>query len=498
MINGSIVDFSGSKRPTREEVAAQDRRDREERIIRLREVLAKNEKMRTEDDRKVVAEALYKLLKRIGIRGETALLAANIGREHDSSKHLSHYAIPSGLSPEEIKRRRLNVKPEKYARIAEAAARLADLGEGDVLLQVFGQASFWRGVEREAAPEFVELASRLRFIADGISTKYDLDSFFREVERAGVSPSPTRECVQQDAQKQNWHLIGQQIGIEYSPLNTPGEIASIDSWLGWPIELNQFTWLCVSEEAGLYLPAYPSLILAAWKLGDPFPILIRNRSEANEAVSAQGWPAVVLRFCIAPIGNERLATPVLRVDLRAHIEVKSEPYYITQWANYTRWQLLRLGKDTVANYEMQIERLPKLTPPFASRDIERHSSVHNNVHNPDTLFLPIKATVCETWLSFPISQNLYDVGAWPLCDRALGFSLCETFGETAFSSFGGDTLAGLLDVALCDPTAGLDMLLEQQVKRLKDAFEASRTAKCDLRDKNWEIVKKRWERHESP
>ena len=112
-------------------------------------------------------------------------------------------------------------------------------------------------------------------------------------------------------------------------------------------------------------------------------------------MSAQGWPAVVLRFCIAPIGNERVATPVLRVDLWAYIEVKSEPY----WANYTRWQLLRLGKDTVATYEMQIERLPKLTPPFASRDIERHSSVHNNVQNPNILFLPIKATVCETWLA---------------------------------------------------------------------------------------------------
>ena|ERR1700739_2755961 len=104
----------------------------------------------------------------------------------------------------------------------------------------------------------------------------------------------------------------------------------------------------------------------------------------------------------------------------------------------------------------------------------------------------------KSWLSFPISQNLYNAYEWSLCDRALGLALCETFGETGFSSFGGDTLAGLLDVALCDPTAGLDLLLEQQVKRLKDACEASRTATCDLRGENWEFVKKKWERHESP
>jgi hypothetical protein len=138
--------------------------------------------------------------------------------------------------------------------------------------------------------------------------------------------------------------------------------------------------------------------------------------------------------------------------------------------------------------------VPELTSPFATRDRERHSSENS----PNTLFLPINCSVCEDWLSFPISQSLYYAHEWPLLDRALGLSLCETFGETAFSSFGGDILAGLVDVALCDPSAGPDLLLEQQVKRLKDAFEAARAAARDSRDKNWEVVKKRWERHENP
>jgi hypothetical protein len=499
MSKSNIVDFPRSERPTAGQIAAQDRRGREERIDQLRSVLGENHKMGGEDQI-TVAQALYDLLDRIErqhrITKAKILREAGKGSEGDSTKHLSHYAIPRDLPLEEIQRRsaRLRKGTEPYKNIARAAARLADLDEGNVLLQVFEQASFWRGVGREAAPGFVELAFRLRFVADGISKKYDLDTFFREVERAGVSPAPTRECIQRNAE--DHRLFGEQIAIEYYPLNPDlTEIFSTDVWLGWPIELNQLTWLCLSEEGGHYLPAYPSLILGAWKLGNPFPISIRNRSEAKEPVSAQGWPAVVLRFCIAPVGKERSATPVLRIDLLAYIEVQVGSLWRTpHWFGLRPW----LPWVTIANYEMQIERVPKLTPPFASRDVERHWSEDY----PNTLFLPINGTVCEDWLSFPISQNLYNVDEWPvderpLHDRALGHLLLENFHPAPFSSFGSDTLAGLVDAALCDPTAGLDLLLEQQVNRRQTAFEASRAAVRDSRDKGWEVVTKRWGRDEN-
>jgi hypothetical protein len=204
MINGSIVDAPGSKRPTSQEVAAQDRRGREERISGLREVLRENRKMGG-DDQIVVARALYDLLDRIEgqyhIAKAKILREAGIGGDGDSTKHLSQYAIPRDLPLEEIQRRstRLRKGTEPYKNIASAAARLAGLEVGDSLLEVFERANFWRHGAREPAPEFAELASRLRFIADGISTKYDLTTFFREVERAGVLPSPTLECFQQDA-----------------------------------------------------------------------------------------------------------------------------------------------------------------------------------------------------------------------------------------------------------------------------------------------------------
>jgi hypothetical protein len=286
MSDSNIVDFPSRKRPTpeQEQIAAQKLRDRAERISGLREMLRKNQKL-SEAGHISVAKAVNDLLLRIekerGIRKAEILRAAKI-----ASKNRWDHMLPRDVPPEEIERRlsRQRTGTKHYKEIAVAWARLAGYDEGSVLLDVFGQVDFRPAPAGEPDEGFEELANRLWFVADGISKKYDLTTFFREVERFGVSPSPTRECVQQNAQKQNCYLLGEQIGIEYSPLNTDGEIASSDSWLGWPIELNQLTWLCVSEEAGLYLPVYPSLILGAWKLGDPFPILIRNRSEANEAV----------------------------------------------------------------------------------------------------------------------------------------------------------------------------------------------------------------------
>jgi hypothetical protein len=41
--------------------------------------------------------------------------------------------------------------------------------------------------------------------------------------------------------------------------------------------------------------------------------------------------------------------------------------------------------------------------------------------------------------------------------------------------------------------AGLDFQLEQQIKRLKEAFETAKRAEIEKRRKEWEIVRTRWE-----
>lgn len=155
------------------------------------------------------------------------------------------------------------------------------------------------------------------------------------------------------------------------------------------------------------------------------------------------------------------------------------------------------GRVTVANYEINIERLPRLPSPFAPSDIERHGSITWPEY-PNILFLRINGVAREDWFRFPVFQSLYNAQEWPLAERALGSSLCEVPDLLSFSSFGSDTLAALVDAALCNPTDGLDLLLEQQVKRLQAAFEAARNGARDWRNKGWEVVKNRWERDENP
>ena len=284
MINGRTVDFPGSKEPTREQVAAQKRSDRAERISRLRETLRENQWLGPADQI-TVAQAVNDLLvwveKDRGIRKAKILEAAGI-----ANKNKRDYAIPRNLSSEEIERlsRRLKKRTEPYKKIVEAAARVVPgLDEGDLLLDVFGQANIRLTRGHRPGDGFEELAFRLQFVTNGISAKYKLTEFFREVEQAGVSPAP--ESVQRDAE--NKDVFGGEIAIKYSsPAGIDFEGETTSSHLGWPIELNQFTSLCRSEECG-DLPAYPLVVLGAWTLGSPFPIsIVGPASEAKAPMSA--------------------------------------------------------------------------------------------------------------------------------------------------------------------------------------------------------------------
>src|SRR5207244_3389510 len=113
-------------------------------------------------------------------------------------------------------------------------------------------------------------------------------------------------------------------------------------YLGWPIELRQFTWVCGFEDGG-DLPAYPMVILGGWEVGSPFPV-----SVAQKEKSAEGRPVAVLSFCIVPTGKERSATPVLRVDLGASIGVVRS----TGGREACGWAPSSAGRGTVGTHDM--------------------------------------------------------------------------------------------------------------------------------------------------
>jgi hypothetical protein len=249
-IMADIVKFPGSKNPPTPEEAAQRKIEAQahhaERSRRLRMALKEPPRMQG-DDQITAAEALHGLLERMeqrhGVRKKEVLRGAGIGSKEDSTKHLSQYAIPQDLTPEEVrmrsKRLRKNVRP--YLAIAKAAAKLAGLDEDEVLLELFGHAGSWaRSGTREPAPESEKLAERLRFVTAGIARKYELTAFFREVEKAGVAPIPSMKCFERDT--------GRPVAMEEI------EIEFIYWSQEWPIEFNQPSWEAETE-AGERLPA---------------------------------------------------------------------------------------------------------------------------------------------------------------------------------------------------------------------------------------------------
>ena len=166
------------------------RAGRTDRVRLLRKALGGNPTPKLgAADQEAVSRDLYRLLHRVqeerGIPKSKVLRQARIGDEDDSTKHLSQYATPPNRKPA----KRLNKKVAAFAKLTRAAAELAGLDEEEALLEVFGRASFWQSSStRQASPEFEELATRLRFVMDGVARKYDLTRFFGDVLKSGNSP----------------------------------------------------------------------------------------------------------------------------------------------------------------------------------------------------------------------------------------------------------------------------------------------------------------------
>ncbi len=216
------------------------------------------------EDRKAVATALRRLLDRVEkqfqISKASVLEKANIGGAGSSTKYLSYHAILPGKNADSLRK-----KVQGYVKIAKKAAELAVLDETKVLLEVFGQASFWQSSNaRETEPKFHELADRLKTVLNAISTKRNLARFFREVANGGGVLTP---CL----------------GSYQSDQGTAETV--IEFYFGdrqaWPIEFYQATWE-VEDGDGYHIPAYPSLILGTWALDRPFEVNV----SANLAVEA--------------------------------------------------------------------------------------------------------------------------------------------------------------------------------------------------------------------
>jgi hypothetical protein len=362
------------------------------------------------EDQIKVATALSKLVDRV-LKERGVSKVRMLG---DLARHLSQCSIPQELWDNEIGERRLNQSPSRYGEIAKKVAEFEDRDKDDALYEVFEKADFWRGDGSEPAQEYVQLARDLNLVANALSGKYQLSEFFRAVEKAGVSPVATPDCVRNDEKKR---LFGEQVAFAFSLPGDNDGFYTTGEYLRWPIELDQLTWPSYAEHCGDLL-AHPAVVLGAWAIGSPFTIEVTRPNKKNLKREEAATPAVVLRFCIVPTGTDLEATPVLRADLWAFTS-------LTFPASCLR---LRPDEFTAGNNKIIIPRVPKLSSPFRPGDIERHaSSVHDTFlggGRPTVLFLRISPRVCQDWFTFPPTEHLdYPYLGWPLCDRGARRSL---------------------------------------------------------------------------
>jgi hypothetical protein len=468
-------------------------------------------------DQKTVAEALHKLLQEIEdkhhIKKAQVMREAGLGGEGDSTKHLSQYAIPPGANPA-----RLRKKAGRYEKLAKVAAKLARLDESEVLLEVFGQASFWQMTgTREPEPEFEELANRLRLIMVAVARKHTLTAFFRDVKKGGGVATPNADCWRREVELGR-QLAPHEIDVEFHFGHFGGPQI-------WPIEFDQPT--CEAEDGnGDHMPVYPSLVLGAWRF-DPFPVTVFSQiNDAGESVLPISWvvegrSTIELRLCIVPIGKNLEATPALRVECTVALSspgTDASPSPIECGAATTDcpssagspiltfpWQgmpPLKKGRSRTWGHngvgdlvacEVVVE-----TDPIPSQFGAYFREEHANPSEPASMaagvrFLPIYGKVCEDWFGLETLEDQYDPMQQRLANRALGVAQWPG-SEAPSTEFAFGTLADAVHRCLCDPINGIDKQFEHQAEFLKRVYDAHLRVAREERAGGWEQVNRRWER----
>jgi hypothetical protein len=491
--------------------------NRIERCHRLRAALKGQASQRLpEADRVTVAEALYGLLQRVErerhIPKAKVLREAGFGSDGDSTKHLSQYAIRPDAS-----RKRLRKTVGPYEKIAKVAANLANMDENEVLLEIFGQASFWQSVgTRQAGAEFEELAAHLTYVMEGIARGLGLAEFFQAVENGGGVLTPRAD---------SW-IREQETGQLLRPEEIAVEFDFDPAWGSqlWPIEFYQPT-----EEAedgnGDHIPVYPSLILGAWPVDNPFPINVTAEvTETDGSVHVvsgvvEGKNEIELRLCIVPVGRALAATPALRVQLNSALS----PLISGADASPNRSGICLA--DSGSPHDGVLLTFPWVSMPMlrrgksrvAGRSVANHQDIVCDIIVKDDVvprfvkdyfvdlaakpgsaggvrFLPITGAVCEDWFGFALSKNHYDPMRQRVADRSLGYPIaCLSFTlDSPSAKFRSDTLADIIHRCLCDPSDGLDIRLKDRAELLRGVYADALGLGVRQRQEGWERVKKRW------
>lgn len=463
-------------------------------------------------DQEAVAIGVWHLLNRLEDRSISKALVlreAGIGNDTDSTKHLGQYALDPNRTTEDRASLRLRKKPGAYLKIVETAARLGGWDRDELLLEVFSKTSLSVSEGgRVAAPEFEDLAQTLNAIADAISTKHCLQSYFRAVARDSLCL--TVATIEREAGEGGRGL--DEFELEFS---------RHEGGVDWPIEFRAESDDACKHDCWGRLPAYPSILLGAWQIGEDFPVEIesdeqpRNGEFGPFAGRTKGYYQAELRFCIVPIGPDLRPEAALRINVCASVypleRRTSEP---DEWDDgihdilrFEDYNFLECSKPmgvfaTVASTNRTISCRLRCGPASVPTLIERYCRFKQDGFRPlaPCRFLPITGDVLEDWLSLPERNNHWHVVDKPEHLRALGEPLLDTLrSQPRLSEFIATTLASALDDNLVRQNSSnlltlLDKRAEHFVNLLGEAREAQRAERnagmSRLRARLWRMLDK--------
>jgi hypothetical protein len=503
---GDVINMQDRRRQPEAANAAQTKADRAAHAARIRERLKTSWQLEL-TPREEVAKAIHRLLERAtkaGVTKDAILRAAGLKSASGPTKHLSQYALQDDL-PEETRQRRLDKLRKKappYARIAEAAARLAGLDIDDTLSEVFQavplDVAADPAMDAELAP-YEDLAAILRRGMTAIARRFDLARYFQQVRSGGLAARVVRH--EEAEEKHPNSLRADDLEIVFDQHGR----------YDWDIRFGLPTHQA-GHEGEDSIVCYPGVSLGEWQVERFDGVRLLTVEGDYPVVSGMVGGAYVaeLRLCIAPIEPDSRPEPALRIALRAKPDpialpaaVHPEEGSATQVTFGNYWNLsLQKGAEVLGSFgpgegmltfrvDSAGAQLPKwVREYFGDVSASKRPAYHG------VRFFPLTGRVLRDWLRFDVPGDADEF--WDDREDAHVFyghstgvgSIDNAYG--GYSPLPGFTLAAAVDRALWAYRDGLLDELADRAERLTAAFAEAVSEQQATRERNLRALEERW------
>ena len=423
--------------------------------------------------------------------------------EDNPTKYLSQFATASGR---QTPSKRGYTKFSTYFDfLRKVEADWPDAG--DLVVEVFAEAQFWRKYQRSADSRHVKLMQDLCLVMNGVARKTDLQKYFRAVRDFGGIFTPT---IAEWQAEMDGSWSEHQVAMAFELFG--------DERQHWPIELER-----PAREAedgnGDSIAAYPLVDLGSWEIGGAFPIAIAANVPAEDGSRAEisgtvsGRTLASLHLCIIPTGSELEPTPALRVALTTRLDALTEVVVHGEAAgagDATLRELLSFPWNNIPAISRGTTLIPARIP-AGSIDCECRATVDTDVlpepfsdyfPPPDAevqrlnwaaalRFFPLTGLVCLDWFRLPLGYSLRTSLRTRLADWVNPVPLAMRGVTESGGEFEPGSSINAIDAFLRNPEDGLDRELETSARTRIALMERTLADARQAREDGWQQVVRR-------